>query len=128
MKYCADCGTGHECEAETPRADPAVEIARLETKRDIEVARINRGLAEAELETEAEVAMIEAESGVAQAEAVADALTDVLSPPEPEPAPDAAPIVIEDTQDETPADRLPPRDEREHSGGGGAPAAKRGFF
>ena len=41
MRYCPDCGTGHECEAATEgRTDPSVEIARINADRDIAVAKL----------------------------------------------------------------------------------------
>ena len=79
MRYCPDCGTGHECEAATEgRTDPSVEIARINADRDIAVARLAARSAREELETVEEVAEIQAdaevESAVAEAEVVAAAI------------------------------------------------------
>ena len=97
MAYCTVCGQNHHAEEEEAQAaiDREVEMERLRTKRDIEVAKIQAGQWKAETETMAEadvkVAEIEAESGVVAAEAVADAVTDILAP-EPEPVPE--PVII----------------------------------
>lgn len=132
MKYCTDCGTGHECEAaQSPGTNPDVEIARINARRDVEVARLTAGMERDANETEVEVAAIEAESGVAEAEAVADALTEVLTPPDPEPQPPADPIIVTDVQDDDTSDELPPRDDRDHDSSGPgprSPARKTGFF
>lgn len=96
-RYCPDCGTGHDCESASSAApNPEVEIARINAKRDVEVARLSAGQDRDWNETQTEIAEIEAVSGVAEAEAVAGALTDVLAPPDPEPMPEADPIVITD--------------------------------
>lgn len=89
--FCPECGTDHHAadraEAETAQAaiDREIEIERLRTERDIEVAKIQARQEASYNETRAEVAAIEAEAGVEAAEAKAEALTDVLTPPDPEP-------------------------------------------
>lgn len=86
MKFCPECGTGHECDnAPAGAPNPDVEIARINAKRDVEVARLTAGIERDMNETALDIAEVEAVAGVAEAEAVADALTDVLAPPEPEP-------------------------------------------
>lgn len=115
MKYCPNCGTGHDCEAEDVAGveKTAVAIARLETNRDIEVARLQAGavkhVADAEAESEAdhlegviegvELATGEGEpdtsdpapSIVVQADAPEDDAPDVEEPPEVEPVIPAEP-------------------------------------
>jgi hypothetical protein len=95
--FCPECGVDHhagEREAETAM-DREVEIARINAKRDVEVARVTAGMVKDEAETAAEaevaVATVEAEAGVEAAEAVADVLEDVVSP---EPA-ETPPVVVE---------------------------------
>lgn len=80
MRYCEGCGTGHECEAQAEIAavDRQVEIARLETKRDIEVARIQAGVQRDELETAETIAETEAEAEVTSAVAKAEILGDAI--------------------------------------------------
>jgi len=116
MAYCTDCGMQcAQCAdaTETQTAmDREVEMERLRTKRDIEVARIQAGVARdtAEIYTDAEteVAEIDALAGVEAAEAVADVLTDIVSP---EPEPPADPVMISDPPAETePADTIEPRE------------------
>ena len=58
MRYCSDCGTGHECEVVSEgRTDPAVEIARINAKRDVEIARM-------EYRETMELAAVEADTAV----------------------------------------------------------------
>ena len=117
MTYCTECGQDHHAgeREEQTALDREVEMERLRTKRDVEVARIQAGVVrdtvEIEAETETEVAAVEAESGVEAAEAVADALTAVVTP---EPAAPAEPVEDEVTS--------PPPREHEHSGGYGSSA------
>jgi hypothetical protein len=119
MTFCASCGT--ECatcagqQEEQAAMDREVEIARLNTKRDIEVARIQAGAArdQTEMYTESDeaIAGIEAAAGVEAAEAVAEVLEEILTPePEPVPDPAPAPVVIDDEPDRTiePASSAPP--------------------
>lgn len=128
MKYCPDCGTGHECDSQPAGANPDVEIARIQARRDIEVAKIERGNLNAELEAETEIAAIEAEAAVEEAEAVAETIGTVLAadqPAEPEPEP-SEPIIVQDSAPTE--DELPPRDERDHQSHDRPPAKKTGFF
>ena len=92
--FCPECGTDHHAgeRQESAAVNAEVEIARVNAKRDIEVARINAGAIRTEVEAEVEIAEVEAVAGVEAAEAVADALTEIVAPPEPEPAPT---IVVE---------------------------------
>lgn len=95
MKYCPECGTGHDCTISSGPA-PEVEIARINAKRDVEVAKIERGNLRAELETEETIAEIEAIADVEEAEAVAETIGTMLAEPagDPEPPPDVEPVVV----------------------------------
>lgn len=101
MKYCQDCGTGHECEAGATGPHPDVEIARINAERDVAVAKLAARQAREELETAEEVAEIQAdaevESSVAEAEVVAAAIEGGAVPP-PEPIVIDAPVINDDTQ------------------------------
>ena len=102
MRYCADCGNGHECEAGAEgRPDPGVEIARINAERDVAVAKLAAKQERAELETAEVVAEIvadaEVESSVAEAEVVAAAI-DAGAVPPPEPIVIDAPVINDDTQ------------------------------
>jgi hypothetical protein len=130
VKYCADCGAGHECDAQdSDRTSDAVRIAELETRRDIEIARLqaraDRAQAEADQEiaetfadAEVEAAAVEAEVVGAAIEAAgieeaAPVVVDVAPPP---PADDAA-----DAEELPPAEGSPaPEAERKRSIGLGA--------
>ena len=90
MRYCSDCGTGHDCEVDTGpgRTDPSVEIARINADRDVAVARLNARIAREELATVEEVAEVQAdaevEAAVAEAEVVAAAIgSGAVDEPEP---------------------------------------------
>lgn len=79
MRYCPDCGTGHDCEVEPgTRTDPQVEIARINADRDVAVAKLSARQDKDWNETRVEVAEVEAaaqvESAVAEAEIVGAAL------------------------------------------------------
>ena len=86
MAFCTVCGANHHADEEDAAAamDREVEMERLRTKRDIEVARIQAGVtrdtAETYTESDETIAAIEAESGVLAAEAVAEVLEDIVTP------------------------------------------------
>jgi len=73
MRYCPDCGTGHDCTAEAAAApNPEVEIARINAERDVKVAQIGaresremndhfEAVAEIEADAQVETAIAEAE-------------------------------------------------------------------
>lgn len=87
-KYCQDCGTGHDCETASS-LDPetaAVRISRLETQRDIEIARINAGAVK-------HVAEVGAEGEAERAEGVVEGLELAVGAGEPE-APEGQPIAV----------------------------------
>jgi hypothetical protein len=102
MRYCPDCGTGHDCESETgTRTDPGVEIARINADRDVAVARLQARQAREELETVEAVAEVQAdaevEAAVAEAEIVGAAIEAGIEP-EPEPVIIDAPEAIADAE------------------------------
>lgn len=80
MRFCPDCGTGHDCTASAAAGpDPSVEIARINADRDKYVARVTARMNRDELETIEDVAETEAEASivgdVASAEIIASADT-----------------------------------------------------
>lgn len=105
--FCPECGTDHHAgdviEDESPvtvvdnTVTPAeVEIARINAERDIKLARIAAGMQDAERDEQ-----------LARAEGKADALEQIVTPPEPDPEPD--PVVIDAPPvDDTPDDAPPP--------------------
>jgi hypothetical protein len=118
MRFCPDCGNEHECTAGGNGADREVEIERLRTKRDIEVAQIQARAQRRELETDEAVAQIEGEAGVATAEATAEVLGEVLAASGETPADPAPPVIMDppapdpepgpDVPPPPPADAVPP--------------------
>lgn len=120
--YCPECGLDHHAaeraEAEEVQriADREVEIERLRTKRDIEVARITAGAAKDIAEEEAGADLAHAEGRAEGMEDVIDAVAGggndeppaepeplVIDAPEPGPAvDDDAPPPAEEHHDETP--------------------------
>jgi hypothetical protein len=110
MKFCADCGTSHECTVETgDRASDAVRIAELETRRDIEVARITARADRAALEADVEIAETEADASVEVAAAEAEVIGTILAeadPPESDPGPVIT--VAPDISQEADPEELPP--------------------
>jgi hypothetical protein len=114
MKYCADCGTPHECLNETREVDKtAIELKRLETHRDIEVARLTAGADKHIADVQAEHSAEHAEGLAEGMETALDAISgndgaeggegepviigggDPEAEPEPEPAADLEPPVVE---------------------------------
>jgi len=112
MRYCPDCGAGHECEAQAAatRTDPGVEIARIQADRDVTLAKLGARQQREELETVQEIAETEAEAdvivGVAQADAIAAELG-AETTEEPEVIIDAPPV---DAEPEADVEELPPVD------------------
>src|SRR5579862_2802116 len=106
MRYCPSCGTGHECDSEEGGREKAeVAITRLETNRDIEVARINAAAGVQIADSEAVQAAAHAEGVVEGAEAVIDAASPetivvedgpgpAAEPVEPEPEPEPEPGMV----------------------------------
>jgi hypothetical protein len=110
VKYCPECGTSHECVTEQRDLDrTAVEIKRLETNRDIEVARLQAGAAKHIADAEAEHSADYAEG---RAEGVTETLEAVSGGGDPAPEPAGEPIVVEageeDEDGETEDDVTPP--------------------
>lgn len=111
MKYCQDCGAGHECDAAAPdRTSDAVRIAEIERDRDIKLAQISarqdrdwNDSREAIAETEADAIT---EAAAVEAEIIGDAI-EAAGLEEP------APVIIDQAppaDDEPDADELPPVD------------------
>lgn len=120
--FCPECGQDHHAgeRQETAALDREVEIARINRKADIEIARIQAGSVRAEADADVDIAEVEAVSGVEAAEAVADALTEIAAPPEPEPAPT---IVVEpepepEPEPEIEPEVMPPPEKSERKGYG----------
>lgn len=91
MKFCSDCGTGHDCLVQSADSETKarVEIARIEANRDIEVARVTAGAG-------VKIAEAEAENSGEHAEGVAEGLELALGAGDGDQAPEeGAPIVIE---------------------------------
>lgn len=114
-RFCPDCGTPHDCTAETGVNKTQVEIVRLETMRDIEVARLTARAGVAIAETEAEHSSEHAEGVVEGMETVIEAGSGAGEPgaapivvdmpdepePEPEPEPDMEPPVVDVAEPKT---------------------------
>jgi hypothetical protein len=97
MHACETCGLQHAATGERAESD-AVAIARIETQRDIEVARLQGRQERDWNETRVEVAEIEGAAEVATAEATAEVIGEVIAAEagaeaEP-PAEDPAPVVV----------------------------------
>lgn len=97
MKYCPNCGTGHECSVTGELDRTAVELMRLQTNRDIEVARLSAGAAK-------HIADVEAENSAEHAEGVAEGMETALEAvsgggAEDAGEPEGDPIVIDDGTD-----------------------------
>jgi hypothetical protein len=100
----------HKPEADLEAAEivteASVQIARIEADKEITLAKIQAKMIEPELETQLAAALAEL-----------DALRAIVTPPQPEPAEQSAPIVIVDdsSSDEQPEPTLDqPADEQEH--------------
>jgi hypothetical protein len=120
--FCTGCGQPHGGEH---RADPGVEIARIQAERDVKIAQLEyRQDQEAGIlaaETAVEVTELETEAELVEAVATAETLAEAAGPPEAEPAP----VTIEAPEPAGPAEDEvlpPPPKEHEHSGGYGSSA------
>lgn len=109
MRYCPDCGTGHDCEAETGGgASDAVRIAEIERDKEIALAKIARSASREMDEHFETVAGIDAEATVAAAVAEAEVVGAAIEAgiqPAPEPVIIDAPTAIsedDDTEDAPP--------------------------
>ena len=107
MRYCPDCGTGHECDAGTARSavDREVEVARIQADRDVTIARLQSRADRAALDSAETIAETEAEAEVVSAVAAAEIIAGeeepaetgepiVVEMPEPEPAPEPEPEMV----------------------------------
>jgi hypothetical protein len=101
--FCSACGEQHG----GSNVAPEVEIARIQAKRDVDVAKIERGAlrTEAELAAETEVAVTELETGAA-VEVAAE-----LGAPEPA-EPETIPVIVDGTpaEPEEPEPTIEPGD------------------
>jgi hypothetical protein len=110
--FCPQCGTDHhageaaETEAETPviiddRVNSAeVEIARINADKEIRLARIAAGMVDAERDQE-----------LAHERGKAEALEQIVTPPEPEPEPEPIDIIAPTAIVEDEIDDAPPETE-----------------
>jgi len=95
-----------------PAAEAAVEVARIEAKRDVDVAKIEARVEDDEMVLR--MAALEGEiKGMRE-------LLDRVAPPEPEPEPEPEPVIVE------PEPAAPPPPEGEHNEKIGKP--RKGFF
>lgn len=124
MRYCPDCGTGHDCEGERPAGtSDAVRIAEIERDRDIALAKLSARQDKDWNETRIEVAGIEAEAeveaAVAEAEVVGAAIEAGVVDSEPEPIVIDAPPPADDAPDDAPPEvegSAPPEPKRKAAG------------
>lgn len=118
--FCPECGADHHAgeREETSALDREVEIERLRTKRDIEVARIQAGSVREMADAETEVAAIEAEAGVEAAEAVAEVLEDIVAPDPPEEGSDGSVVVVQALEEPEPDPDMPPPPEAHEDSSG----------
>jgi acyl-CoA reductase-like NAD-dependent aldehyde dehydrogenase len=108
MRYCTDCGNGHDCTAESRESAESdeVKIARINREADVAIAKLAARVQRDELATVEEVAEVEAdamvEAAVAEAEVVGAAIEAGIEP-EPEPVIiDAPEAIAEDEPDDAP--------------------------
>lgn len=119
MSFCPDCGMDHHIADRevAAAADREVEITRLNTRRDIEVARITANAAKDISETEAETGTARAEGQVEGMETVLETISGggeageggeppvIVEAPDPEPEPEPDPDVAPPPADPAPAPR-----------------------
>ena len=107
MRFCPDCGNGHDCTAEGRESAESdeVKIARINREADVAIAKLAARSAREELATVEEVAEIQAdaavEAAVAEAEIIGAAIEAGIEP-EPEPIIIDAPEAIADDDDDAP--------------------------
>ena len=114
MSFCVECGADHHAADREPEAaaevvevhevtSAEVEIEKIRAEKEIKLAKIAAGIADAERDQE-----------LAHERGKAEALESVITP-DPEPQPDPEPIVINDVAPEAepePTD-LPPAEEHQ---------------
>jgi hypothetical protein len=118
VKYCAECGTPHECPAEIAADRTELAVAKVQAERDIRLAEIAARAGVKIAETEAEHSADHAEGVAEGMETALDAVTggseaepagepivieDSDPEPEPEPEPGNSPPVIDVPEPKTPA-------------------------
>ena len=107
MRFCQDCGNGHDCTAEGRESAESdeVKIARINREADVAIAKLAARSAREELATVEEVAEIEAEAAVEAAVAEAEVIGAAIEAgiePEPEPVIIEAPEPAGDEPDDAP--------------------------
>lgn len=108
MRYCEDCGNGHECTAagREPAESDEVKIARINREADVAIAKLGARQDRDWNETRVEVAGIEAEAEVAAAVAEAEVVGAAIEAgiePQPEPVIiDAPEAIAEDAPEDAP--------------------------
>lgn len=123
--FCPECGVDHHAEVvedESPVTvveaesvtDKDVEIAKINAKRDVDLARISAGMIDHDRDVQA-----------ARVEGKAEALEQVIEPPEPEPEPEPEPVIIDapdtdtgidDSEEPPPADDHSPHEPKKSRG------------
>lgn len=113
MAYCPNCGNevDHEISPEERAIRDAVEIARINADRDIQIARLQARQQREELETAEHVAETEAEAEVGAAFAEAEVLATTLEAGVTEEEP--APVIVDAPAEEPEDDMVPPEAEHE---------------
>lgn len=125
--FCPECGQDHHAEdrAAAAAVDRDIELAKINAKRDVDVARITANADKRELETEEAIAEIDAEVAVDVATAEAEVIGTILgvgteSAEDTEPEP--APLIITEPPADDGLDLAPPesahRSTERKSGGG----------
>lgn len=92
MKFCTECGTGHEC-GDQASADVRIRLAEIERDKAIKLAEIGARETKTWAEADVEIAAVDAESGRERAEGEAEGMETVLDAGAPPPA--APPAVIQ---------------------------------
>ena len=106
--FCPECGVDHHAEEREARENVTqleLEIARVQAKRDVELARISAGVMKDDAVQEAEVVVAEAEGFEAGIEAGVEAATE---PEVVEAVPEPIPIVVEGGPEPEPPAAPPP--------------------
>jgi hypothetical protein len=109
MRYCPDCGNGHDCTAESRESveSDEVKIARINREADVAIAKLAARTEREELATAETIAETQAdaevEAAVAEAEVIGAAIEAGIAPA-PEPLIiDAPEAIAEDGPDDAPS-------------------------
>jgi hypothetical protein len=113
MSYCPECGTLLQA-AEAEAVAEVVETAEV-VSADVEIARINADrdvtLAKIGARVEEHVSDVDQAAELAAAEATAEALEEIVSPPEPEPSETPVVVVESEPTEEAPDSPVPAAEE-----------------